>query len=448
MQASSDAGGAAGMPTAGPAPTALDRYMRRASDPKTVLACLVIGGLLGSWLPQVGPYLKVVGSTYVELLSMIVLPFLLSSIIFSLSKLLREGQAAKVAGRLAWVFALGTAATAVVTTVGWLLLDTYEGGLSDATRDALGSIVGSSADRANTFMQIGAAAQQPPGTAARLQDAVMTLVPGNIFEALADGDMLKTLMFALLFGMAAGKVPDRVSESMNHALETVYRTCQTLARWINLPLPVVLICMSASQVSATGWGPVLAMGRFVGIFCGLAVLLIVAACWVMARRSERSLMETAMALREVFALAIATNNITVCMPAMMDSLGERLGFMRSRVELLVPLAASLFRAGAVAYFICATLFVADLYDRELVASEIVLLATVAWLIGFATGGLTGVLTVSTVGTVCGYLGLPFEAAFVLFVAVDPICTILRTTLNTIGSCAAVALTCPKPLKLP
>lgn len=430
------------------APSAVERYLRRASDLRVVLGCLLLGGAIGSWIPQVGPYLKVVGSTYVELLSMIVLPFLLSSIIFSLSKLLREGQAGQVARRLAWVFCLGTGLAAVVATAGWLGMNMLGGGMSAQTLDSLGSIVGSSADRANALMQIGAVTPPSTGTATLMQDAILAMVPSNIFEALSEGNMLKALVFALLFGIAAGHVPARISESMNHALETVYRTCQTLARWINFPLPVVLVCMSASQVAATGWGPILAMSRFVIAFCGLAMLLIIVACWVIARRSDRSLVQVVDSLREVIALAIATNNITVCMPAMMESLGERLGFMRARVELLVPLAASLFRAGAVAYFICATLFVASIYERELSVAEVTVLTIVAWLIGFASGGLTGVLTVSMVGTVCGYLGLPFEAAFVLFIAVDPLCTILRTTLNTLGSCAAVALICPRPLKLP
>ncbi len=430
------------------APSAVERYLRRASDLRVVLGCLLLGGAIGSWIPQVGPYLKVVGSTYVELLSMIVLPFLLSSIIFSLSKLLREGQAGQVARRLAWVFCLGTGLAAVVATAGWLGMNMLGGGMSAQTLDSLGSIVGSSADRANALMQIGAVTPPATGTATLMQDAILAMVPSNIFEALSEGNMLKALVFALLFGIAAGHVPARISESMNHALETVYRTCQTLARWINFPLPVVLVCMSASQVAATGWGPILAMSQFVIAFCGLAMLLIIVACWVIARRSDRSLVQVVDSLREVIALAIATNNITVCMPAMMESLGERLGFMRARVELLVPLAASLFRAGAVAYFICATLFVASIYERELSVAEVTVLTVVAWLIGFASGGLTGVLTVSMVGTVCGYLGLPFEAAFVLFIAVDPLCTILRTTLNTLGSCAAVALICPRPLKLP
>jgi Na+/H+-dicarboxylate symporter len=69
------------------------------------------------------------------------------------------------------------------------------------------------------------------------------------------------------------------------------------------------------------------------------------------------------------------------------------------------------------------------------------------LAGFASAGLTGLLTVSLVGLTCSYLGLPFEAAFILFLAVDPICDMLRTLVLVIGNNAAVALICPRPLKI-
>ena len=61
--------------------------------------------------------------------------------------------------------------------------------------------------------------------------------------------------------------------------------------------------------------------------------------------------------------------------------------------------------------------------------------------------MSGLATLSLVGTTCGYLGLPFEAAFILFVAVDPICDIARTVLIVFGNSAAVAVVCPKPLKV-
>ena len=88
-----------------------------------------------------------------------------------------------------------------------------------------------------------------------------------------------------------------------------------------------------------------------------------------------------------------------------------------------------------------------LYESGLTLMEvgIVLLASV--LAGFASAGMTGLVTVSLIGMTCTYLGLPFEAAFILFLAVDPICDILRTLVLVIGNTAAVSVVCPRPLKI-
>ena len=132
---------------------------------------------------------------------------------------------------------------------------------------------------------------------------------------------------------------------------------------------------------------------------------------------------------------------------MVDGLAGKLKFARARVELLVPLTISLLRVGAVAYFVCGTLFIAALYGRALSPLDLLVLMLVSVLAGFASSGMAGIVTVSLVGTVCGYLSLPFEAAFVLLVAVDPICAMGRTAVTVIASCAAVATVCPKPVKL-
>jgi L-cystine uptake protein TcyP (sodium:dicarboxylate symporter family) len=58
------------------------------------------------------------------------------------------------------------------------------------------------------------------------------------------------------------------------------------------------------------------------------------------------------------------------------------------------------------------------------------------------------LSIALVGTICKYLNLPFEAAFILFVAVDPLCAMARTAVTVVTGCAAVALICPKPDRPP
>jgi Na+/H+-dicarboxylate symporter len=433
------------MSTAIPAPQlSLQKFVGITTTPWAVLGCLIFGGFLGTLFPEFSKPLSVVGSVYVDLLTMIVMPFLVSSVIFSLQKLFREGGAGKVLGRLVTVFLVATFATALLSTVAANVVSpgSY---MSDLDRETLGKIVGKVSDGNNTVMALRTL--EEPKKDVTLKDVMDSLIPSNIFASLANGETLKALIFALLFGMAAGQVPTRISDGLNQTLETIYGACQTLTKWINIPLPIVLICLSASQIATTGLESILAMGNFVLSFSAIVTVFLLICLLVLRFRSEMPMGKVISSLKTAFALAVATNNTATCMPAMIDGMTNGLNFTRSRVELLVPLAASLMRAGAVTYFVCATLFIADMYGRSITMNELGMLVALAAMAGFATAGMTGVVTVGLVGTLCTYLGLPFEAAFILFVAVDPICTIFRTSLNVIGSCAAISVICPTPLKL-
>ena len=413
--------------------------------PWVIIACLLLGFALGLTQPAIGLELGMVGDIYVDLLKMIVLPFMVSAIVFSLQRLFQEGGASRIAGRVVLAFAGFSVAAAVIGVV-TLSLAQPGSNLSETTLTTFGRIVGNDLSSTDTAMNLyGADMTQSKGKS--LEEVVLSLIPSNIFEALAKGETLKALIFSLLFGMALGHVPNRISGGLSQTLETVYQTCQTLTRWLNFPLPIVLICMSASQIAKSGVEPLLAMANFVLAFGAASLIFLALAVVVIWKRSNASLSETLNALREPFALAIATRSSVTCMPAMIESLVQQLSFAKAKVELLVPLSVSMLRVGPILYYACATLFIAQLYGRSLSAEEILLLLVASVLAGFASAGMTGLVTLSLTSMACGYLGLPFEAAFILFLAVDPICDILRTLVLVIGNTAAVATICPRPLKI-
>lgn len=420
------------------------RLQSLAVNPLVVLGCVLTGATFGWAAPTLAAPLSVVGMVYINLLTMVVLPFMMSAVVLSLQNLYREGGAGKIVQRVVVVFLALSLAAAVLAALGTLLVEPG-GGMSEATRIALGSLVGGQADNTNTVMPLLGPVVAP--AVASAQDIVQQLVPSNIFAALAEGATLKALVFALLFGFAAGQVPVRISGGLQQALETVYQACWTLTRWINLPLPLILICMAAGQVGHSGIGPMVAMAGFVTGFLLVSVLVVMASALVVRHRAGVGFKPVLLALREPFALGVATNNAAACMPAMVGALAGRLGFAHSRVELLVPLSVALLRAGPVVYFVSGSMFIASLYGRVLTPGELALLVAVATLTGFATAGMTGLVTVSLMGTVCAYLALPFEAAFVLIISVDPVCAMARTALTIMADCAAVALICARPVRL-
>lgn len=413
-------------------------------NPWVIFGSLGLGFLLGMTEPGIALKLGIVGDIYVDLMKMIVMPFMVSAVIFSLQRLFQEGGTSSVLGRVVLVFAVFAAATAII---GALTLQTSQpgSGLSQQTLASFGRIIGNDVSTNDVTMTLNGS--DPEAKRPGVGDVLLSMVPANIFAALASGDMLKTLVFSLLFGFSIGQVPTRISESVTRALETVYHSCQTMTHWLNIPLPLILVCMSAAQLAKTGVEPLLAMTQFVLTFLGATLVALAIALLVIVKRSDQGFKNTIDALREPFALALATRSSATCMPGMIESLSEQLGFSRSRVELLVPLSVSLLRIGPILYYVSATLFIAQLYGQSLSAGEILIAMSASILAGFASAGMSGIVTVSLTGMACSYLGLPFEAAFILFVAVDPLCDMLRTLITVIGNSAAVAVICPRPLKI-
>ncbi len=422
----------------------LKKIYNFALNPWAVVASLGLGFVIGVWFPDVGAALGFVGDIYVDLLKMISLPFMVSAVIFSLQRLFREGGSGKLMATVGLVF---TGFSVTVALIGVLTLAVLQPGtnLPAKTMQTFGNIVGNDLSASDTVMSLQGLDE--PIKSISLSEVFASLVPSNIFAALANGETLKALVFALLFGFAVGQIPARISDGLTQSLETVYHACQMIMRWLNYPLPLILFCMSASQMAKTGLGPLQAMGQFTLAFFAASVIVLVIAVAIIWKRSNATLGQTLVAMQGPFALALATRNSATCMPSMIEGLTEQLGFARSRVELLVPLSVSLLRIGPMVYYVCAAMFIGQLYGKPFGAAELGIVVSASVLAGFASAGMSGLLTVSLVGLTCSYLGLPFEAAFILFLAVDPICDMLRTLVLVLGNSAAVTLICPRPLKL-
>jgi Na+/H+-dicarboxylate symporter len=271
---------------------------------------------------------------------------------------------------------------------------------------------------------------------------VSRMIPDNIFHALSLGDTLKALFFALMFGFAVASAPREHAFNLTETCEAVFRACQLLTSWLLLILPIASFALAADQIAATGIEPFRVMLHFIAAFTVVTTLMLAACIFIMQRRSRKPWSEVLRSQQGPFFIAAATRNSAACMPAMTHSLIDKLGFDKNLSELLVPLGTALFRVGPVLYYCMATLFIAQLYGRDLSMTDYVIVLLASLVAGFASTGMNGIVTISQTAIVCSALGLPFEAAFVLFVAVEPVCDTLRTVLLVFAINALVALISP------
>jgi Na+/H+-dicarboxylate symporter len=413
-----------------------------ASRPGVVVASVVLGVVAGMAIPAVALKLTLVSQIYLALLKMIVLPFMVSAIIFSLYRLFLEGQTGRLLARMTVLFLLVLLVSAVMAAAASLLVAPGKD-LPAETMVQLGRMVGGGTGLGASD-EMALLSSEEVAVEHSVADMLRQLIPDNIFSALAQGETLKAFVFALLFGCALSRVPSTIADSLSSSMETIFHVCQTLTRWFNYFLPLVLFCMVASQIAQSGLEPLQAMLGFLVTLILVSCVLVLGAFWVLVRTSGQSWRQVLVSQREPMTMALATRSSQACMPAMIESLVVRLGFPHYRVELLIPLGVSLLRVGPVLYYVVATFFIAHLYDRVLSVQDIIIVVLASMLAGLASTGMSGLLVLSMIGLVCGFLSLPFEAALALFVAVEPVSDVFRTLVSVAVNNAWAAAVCGAP----
>lgn len=428
--------------------SALNRIRAVTAHPLTILGSMALGVALGVWFPAIAGELAHLSDLYLALLKMIILPFMVSAIVFSVHQLSLQGGSRALAARMS-TGAVLTMALCTVVTLACAIAIAPGAHLPDETLVKLGGIVGASTGGAlyEEMSLLGSGDDPPVARPSALATLGAHLMPENVFATLAGGDTLKVLLFAILFGLALTRVSPENAAVVSRAMEASFRACQTLTTWFNLALPVALTALIASQIARTGLEPVQAMLGFLASQLLSTTLIAIASLWVIVRYSGKPWRQVIDANRDSIMMAIATRNAHSCMPAMIQCLVERLGFSAPRVDLLVPLGVSLLRTGQATFFVLTTVFVANLYGRALGIQELLLIGVSAVLVSMASTGMSGMLVVGLAGLICAMLALPFDAALALFMVVDAVSEPMRTLTTVLTNNAWTAAVCGSPVKV-
>ena len=411
-----------------------------ATHPLTIIGSIGLGVATGIYMPEFAKSLKFVGDIYVDLLKMVILPFLISAVIVSINRLASNPSASRYVARIVVSLMAGMAIAGAVG-LAYMALAKPGTNMDQDTMQAFGRLVQTDVSGVETSIHLlsPVSVDKQDGMLIKL---VSRMIPSNFFTALSLGDTLKTLFFSLLFGFALTKSPGKSAVGFIEGCEVVFRACQKLTLWLLYVLPVASFSLAADQIANTGFEPFKVMVQFIVAFGVVTTILLAVCVLIIWRKSGRSLATSVASQEGPFFLAVATRNSASCMPSMLIAMVDKLGFDKAITELLVPLGTALFRVGPVLYYCMATVFIAQLYGRDLAAADYLLILFASMIAGFSSTGMNGIVTISQTTIVCSLLGLPFEAAFVLFVAVEPICDTFRTVLLVISINALVALITP------
>jgi len=411
--------------------TALRILIRILQDPKTIIAGVVLGFVAGFYLKDFSHALKPVADIYVAMLSMCLLPILVSALIWGIGQMLRDPRTRVLFGRMGVIYALGLAIPTVVTIAVAMVLQPGAT-LGEEAAAALGGKMATTAEG---------------GGEGGLLGFIEALVPHNVFEALSTGKFISIVFFCALVGLALGVVRSPGADEALRILNAFYESFSKVFHWVLIPLPLGLFSIVAYHMSEADTELLLALATFVGGFwvAGVAVLLV--HLGVLAFVCRIPPWQPLVDLKTPLILAFATDNPFVALKSAIDSLQERFNVSREVADTIVPFGVLANQHGQVVLFAFTAIFMAQLYGVEMDLATLVALGLGVTISGAAAVGGVAVLAPILAPVLLG-AGIPDALAIVIFATTQPAVANLGSTLTVQATCSLAVLTSRGKVPLP
>ena len=366
-----------------------------------------------------------IGQLFLNALKMIIVPLIFSSIVIGVAGIGSGGNIGALGGRTLGFYVV---TTLLATLVGLILINAVGPGYQDGQPVGDMLALDASADEL-----VGLAEDRGPGDIA---DVFFDMVPPNIIQAAANGQMLGIIFFALLFGYFMTHLDNEYAEPQFRFWDSVFHVMMKMTEWIMEFAPIGVFGLVAKVVAEAGFGGVrpLAVFAFTVIAALLVHILVILPLLLrFVGRVKPYAMFPAMAPAMLTAFSTASSSATL--PVTMDCVEENVGVSNKVSSFVLPLGATVNMNGTALYECAAAVFLAQAYGLELrfgVQFSIVFIALLT------SVGVAGVPSASLVAIaiILGAVGLPMEAIGVLLVF-DRVLDMARTSVNIFGdSCCA------------
>ena len=409
---------------------------RPSLNTQILIGCLLgIGG--GLWLatqsasaPVVDQTLygvKIVGNLFLDLLRMVLVPLVFSSIVCGVANLRAHQQMHRVWTTTIAFFALSMAIAMVLGL-----------GAASIFRPGEGQHLAMFADATRDFQ-----ARQMP-----LPDYIAQFMRGlfqNPFKALAQGDILAVVVIALFLGIALVVGGERY-KNVRVLIQELQELCLLIVGWIMRLAPLGIAALLLQLVASQNNALLYSLAHFIAVvigstlFHGIVVLPLM--LYIVTRMSPLHFWRGA---REALVTAFATSSSAATLPITLRCVEQHLHVKKDIANFVVPLGATVNMDGTALYEAAAALFIARLAGIELDLAHQLIIFFIAMLGAIGAPGIPSVGMLSMV-LVLQSVGLPTEAIAILL-PIDRILDTVRTKVNVegdmVGSLIVQKLAVPK-----
>mgnify|MGYP001581726297 FL=1 len=380
------------------------------------------------WVATVTAYVTgPLGQIFLRLLFMLVIPLLVSALIVGVAEM-GEMRALKSVGVRTLVYTVAVSTISVVISLVLVNLLQPGAGVDPAL--------------ARSLMAEGAAGAQAiadrAGEAKTGMDAVVAIVPDNIFAAMGANDVLAVMFFALFFGIGLMLVRTPQTEALKTVAEGVFEVVMKLIGLVIQLAPIAVFCFMFNLAAQFGWDLIIRLSAFVGVvLLALALQMFLVFPVLLKALAGKSPAAFFRETQEAFVMAFATASSNATLPTALRVAHDRLRLPDKVARFVLTIGATANQNGTAMFEGVTVIFLAQFFGIDLTLQQQIVVMLVCILGGIGTAGVpAGSLPV--IALILASVGVPPEGIG-LILGVDRFLDMCRTTLNVIGDLVAATI---------
>ncbi len=390
------------------------QILKKLSLTSWIFIALVIGILIGVFFPAFAVQLAPVSNIFLRLIKSIVAPLLFGTLIYGISSAGELKTMGRIALKAITYFEI---ATTLALVIGLVVVNVFQPGNG----------VKLAAENSAAMPTLA----KPATFAGVLEHAI----PSNIFESLANADVLQMVVFFFLFGAACSAIGPKAQPVIDFAgsvAEVMFR----YTKYVMYLAPFGVAAAIAVTIGKSGPKVLFSLGKLVGslyLAQGLFVVLVLGSALMIARVPIGTFIKAA---RQPFILAFSTASSESALPLALENM-ERMGIPKHIVGFVLPTGYSFNLDGSTLYLSLAAMFVAQAAGKNMpISTQILMMLTLM----LTSKGVAAVPRASLVilAGVLDQFGLPKEG-IPLILGVDALMDMCRTSVNLLGNCVATAV---------
>jgi proton glutamate symport protein len=379
-----------------------------------IFFAMLLGGEIGLDRPQLGEHLRILSDIFLRLITVIVAPLILGTLITGIA-----GH-----GDLRSVGRIGIKSLVyfeIVTTIALVI------GLAAINISRAGVGVTMSAPTVQAV---------PNATPLHWDEFLLHVFPENIAKSVAENQILQVAVFAVLFGIALGRLPENKRAPMMRFCESLTDVMFSLTNLVMYFAPVGVGAAMAYTIGHLGIGVLLPLGKLLLTGYAAIVAFFLLILLPIAKLARLPVGRFIRAVAEPATIAFATSASGAALPRAMEEM-EAFGVPRKIVAFVIPAGYSFNMDGSSLYLSLASVFVAQVAGIHLTWLQQLFMVFTLMLTSKGVAGVPRAVLVVLLAT-AGTFHLPTEPIF-LILGVDALMDMGRTAVNVIGNCLACAV---------